>query len=225
MATELTAERLAELRERDRMLQEFASDFRLDGDQLVCVHCERRCVGAREDEDFVHAPDCAARTVGGRPWVRLCNLLLMPIDLPALLRAAEERDKARADLHALRTALVEATMEPFDIGPCYIAGPLPLKQKHDGEAFAVQHERLLGVFQQLLDRVEAKASGTTEACNRVWRERDRLRAQRDALVAAASSAVNGVVMIRDDCYRDVLVVDPDKIEALRAAIRAAKENQ
>ncbi len=141
----------------------------------------------------------------------------------AMLRAAEERDKARADLHALRTALVEATMEPFDIGPCYIAGPLPLKQKHDGEAFAVQHERMLGVFGQLLDRVEAKAAGTTEACNRVWRERARLRAQRDALVRL-------VIDMRDNGdrwtgprasshYRSEI------FERIEAALRAAKENQ
>lgn len=145
-------------------------------------------------------------------------------DRDALLRAADERDKARADLHALRTALVEATMEPFDIGPCYIAGPLPLKQKHDGEAFAVQHERLLGVFGQLLDRVEAKASGTTEACNRVWRERDRLRAQRDRLRAERDALV--AVLEQCDVFLRVHAKPDNELKtAVQAAIRAAKENQ
>lgn len=183
MATELTAERLAELRKLQRRALDnpvaFAADY----------------VSAIAD------------------------------DGDALLRAAEERDKARADLHALRTALVEATMEPFDIGPCYIAGPLPLKQKHDGEAFAVQHERLLGVFGQLLDRVEAKASGATEACNRVWRERDRLRAQRDALVADGAALCD---VLRDAQLgtREVWWSEALRaVDKLGASIRAAKENQ
>lgn len=174
MATELTAERLAELRERDRMLREFASDFRLDGDQLVCVHCERRCVGAREDEDFVHAPDCAARTVGGRPWVRLCNLLLMPIDLSALLRAAGERDELRARLR-------------HDCKGCPGCGSNDCPDALD----AAQHER------------------------------DRLRAQRDALVAVLQSGQSLRTHDLNTTERWVI----DDVDEVREAIRAAKENR
>lgn len=64
--------------DRNRMLLEFATRFRLDGDLLRCFACKRGIVASREDEDFIHAADCKLRVIGGRPWSELQAILAQP---------------------------------------------------------------------------------------------------------------------------------------------------
>jgi hypothetical protein len=40
-------------------------------------------------------------------------------------------DEIRAK--AIEEILVESTMFPFDIGPCYVTGPIDFAKKHSGE--------------------------------------------------------------------------------------------
>lgn len=109
-------------------------------------------------------------------------------------------------LHAIEEIVVEATMEPFDIGPCYIAGPLPMVKKHAGEFMQVTEDRMLGVFHQLLGRIEKKFPDTIERVNRRVCAVERL--ERDLAEALA--------LLREGDWR----TEPEDVRQRRAALLA-----
>lgn len=113
-------------------------------------------------------------------------------------------------LHAIEEIIVEATMEPFDIGPCYIAGPLPMAKKHAGEFMPVTEDRMLGVFHQLLGRIEAKLPDTIERANRRACAVERL--ERDLAEALALLRTYGSVFPLSDDPRlaALLAKHPEK---------------
>lgn len=94
-------------------------------------------------------------------------------------------DDTKARLEALEQLLVEAAMEPFDIGPCYVAGPFDFAKKHSGEVLQVTEKRLEGVFEQLLDRVQRRLPDTVRRVNEREAELASLRAKLDAAEADA----------------------------------------
>ena len=59
----------------NEMLLEFAGRFRLDGDLLCCIECNRGIVASRMEEDFVHDANCKLRRMRGRPWTELHAIL------------------------------------------------------------------------------------------------------------------------------------------------------
>ncbi len=129
----------------------------------------------------------------------------------ALLRAAEERNELREqcdyykrDLDAIRAAIGD------------VIGLTEL-----GTVEAVAELRRLSVvrLEQIVALQEIIRNDTTPAGIEVRRYRehvDRLRAQRDALVAAADFLI-------EDSTADIM--SARALEQLEAAIRAAKENQ
>lgn len=89
------------------MLLDFADKFRLDGDLLRCVSCNRGIVASRHDEDFVHAANCKMLRTRGRPWSALQGILCGPM-VDAMHAAQAQRDRAEAELAAERRMRVEA---------------------------------------------------------------------------------------------------------------------
>lgn len=103
----------------NEMLLEFAGRFRLDGDLLRCIDCNRGIVASRMDEEFVHAPSCKSRTTGGRPWAELQGILAGPlVDMLQKLRAElaavkAERDQLQRDQDGIML-FVDKWLEPED---------------------------------------------------------------------------------------------------------------
>lgn len=82
---------------------------------------------------------------------------------------------------ALLDLIDEATMEPFDIGPAFVTGPLPSKP---GEMLAVEKRKLEAVFSQLRERLIARLPVQREALRRMWRKADAYDQLRALLGAA-----------------------------------------
>jgi hypothetical protein len=129
-----------------------------------------------------------------KQWPTLRDELLLLRAENAELR--QHAEKAEAGAMALKTVIVEATVEPFDVGACYVQNGLP---GIDNDApLAVQRHVLEGVFDQLLTRIEARVPGALESVNRLWHaavERDQLRADLARLTAAPSPGL--VALLRD----------------------------
>ena len=115
----------------NELLLEFADRFRLDGDLLRCVECNRGIVASRMEEDFVHAAGCKLRTIGGRPWTLLQAILCGPL-VDTIARLQAERDTTEAALRvwcadlskfvAESTDQIVATMTRFEIEDLKEAG-------------------------------------------------------------------------------------------------------
>lgn len=78
------------------------------------------------------------------------------------LDEAKRLHSAVAELLAFKKLIVQCTEEPFDIGPCYVSGPIEMAAKHQGKVLAVRTEVMQGVFSQLLRRLEASVDGITD---------------------------------------------------------------
>lgn len=126
----------------------------------------------------------------------------------------DEIQSARLWRGALEELLVEATMEPFDIGPCYIAGPLEMANEHRGELMPVRTEVMQGVFETLLVRLKSLLPNAVERENRRCNELDALRA-----VAADMEAISHVEPDRLDHSRDVAIIQRIKATAKRSLAR------
>ena len=88
-----------------------------------------------------------------------------------------DRDRLRSELASIKQVLVEATMEPFDVGRCVVCGPI--ESRDLGKPVAVTEHVLEGVFSQLLQRVEDKARSIVDDVNRQLDELADLRAYKE----------------------------------------------
>lgn len=94
--------------------------------------------------------------------------------------------------HALCSLIAEATFDPFDIGPCYVTGPIEMVKR--GEKLQVEERRMEGVFGQLWDRLKDRLPDEMKAEQRRSDELAELRAYRDRNEAALAKVREQVEM-------------------------------
>ena len=173
-------ERIAALRDRDEALREFAESFTIDGDQIVCVKCKRRCIASREGEPFVHASGCPKHRVGGMPWTVLANILLSPVGLTSIAARAAEAERLRKENADLRSALIDCGRQigcvlADDVSTEFIAGTpgvpselraflsdLRAKLHQRTEAFSVVEAKNAATIADLRAKLEAAEKAVAE---------------------------------------------------------------
>lgn len=187
----------------NEMLLEFAGRFRLDGDLLRCIDCNRGIVASRMDEDFVHAPSCKSRTTGGRPWAALQGILAGPL-VDMLKSATAELAAVKAERDALIRNINDAFLS-LNIPHSTLAFdgrnllPHAEESARYAEAMRIERDKALSDVAKYVDRSESFASAIDHLVSntadgtdlaRITKERDDFRDGMVAMLVAAGAPVD-----------------------------------